>query len=170
MCDTCGSLFRRNVRWSERYCSPKCRTEGNTAMHGRYVSKNRQHVRQYAYSRRHGIWGKSNFEIGRQAEKLAFETILPRIGFTDLYDVTQVRTSIPFDFVATLRGERVLIDVTTCIGKSGRLQRSAASLANALRMKYYTLFVKPNLAAYALKLTPENRGVFCGVKDLIAIA
>jgi hypothetical protein len=125
-------------------------------------------VREHARPRRLRLWGASSPETARKAEELAFNAILPKIGFTEVLDATRIRRSIPFDF-ATYEGERVLIDVTTGISKSNQHHRSALSLASALRMGLYILFVKPDLTAYALKLGTRQPGPSCSPKELMPI-
>jgi hypothetical protein len=155
--------------WGERHCSNRCRTNHETARHSNYVARNKAHVSHYALERRRRIWGTSNPRIAQVAEDLAFSTILPRLGFTDLYFVSRRRRLEPFDIIGSKDGERVLVDATTGVGKSGPAYRSAVSLCDALRMKRYVLFVKPDLNHYALKLSSGEHGLHCSAKDLVAI-
>ena len=93
------------------------------------------------------VWGKSNHQIASQAELLAVSKILPQLGFSEVYHLSSVNYFFPFDIVATFRNERVLVDVTTGMGKSLKRQRI---IAGVLRMKFFVLFVKPDLKAYYL--------------------
>ncbi len=81
---------------------------------------------------------------------------MPGLGFTELYDVTKFRRFVPFDFVATYRGERVLVDVTTGVTKSGPNLKSANRLATALRMKLFLVFIKPDFSAYYVRDASEG--------------
>ena len=117
-------------------------------------------------ARKRAVWGASSPEIARTAEILAATKILPRIGFTDLVYVAAMRRLVPFDIVGTLDSQRTLIDVTTGWWKGGRYLESAISLAEALRMKIFILFVKPDLRHFALKLAEKGGGVYCSLKDL----
>ena len=93
---------------------------------------------------------------------------MPRLGFSNIYDVTAIRRFVPFDFVATHPGgERVLVDVTTGMVKSGQYHRSALSLANALRMRLFVLFVKPDLSSYCIR--DSTKGFHMSVKELVPI-
>ncbi len=95
---------------------------------------------------------------------------MPMIGFTEIFDATRVRRFIPFDFIATYQGERALVDITTGISKSNRYHRFAQLLAQALGMKLFILFIKPDLTAYALKLGTHQAGPTCSPKELKPIA
>ncbi|MDV3277671.1 MAG: hypothetical protein LYZ69_04300 [Nitrososphaerales archaeon] len=159
----------RKLDYRERFCSDSCRRKKATERHRKYTEANREHMREYEKSRRLRLWGASSPEKARKAEVLAFNTVLPKIGFAEIYDATRVRRFIPFDFAATYEGERVLIDVTTAISKSNQYHRSALSLADALRMRLYILFIKPDLAAYALKLGMRHPGPTCSPKELIPV-
>lgn len=69
------------------------------------------------------------------------------MGFSEIYHLSTLNAFFPFDIVATYQEERVLVDVTTGAGKSLRRQRG---IANALRMKSFVLFIKPDLQSYYL--------------------
>ena len=126
-------------------------------------------MREYVKARKARVWGESGPELAKRAEELAVEKILPQLGFSDLYHASKVRRFVPFDIVGTLDGERVLVDVTTAIGKSGPMYMSAAGFAEALRMKLYVLFVKPDLSHCAQKLASMEHGLHCSLKDLVAV-
>ncbi len=130
-----------------KYCSAECRRKVNTAMHANYVSKNRKHVNAYTKERRLRIWGKSNMRIAKDAETLAITRILPQLGFRDIYHLSATNRFFPFDVVATSNNERVFIDVSTSTSKVIRRQKE---IADALRMKTFILFVKPDLTSYLL--------------------
>lgn len=167
-CKICGAVFYRSGRGRWALCSEACKRKNNTAMHRRYVENNRARVNESARRWKIRNWGASDAEIAKRAEQLAFERILPKLGFTDIYDVTAVRRYVPFDFVATNPdGERVLIDVTTGMTKSGHYHRSGVSLVNALRMRLYVLFVKPDLSSYSLR--DSTKGFHMSVKELVPI-
>ena len=165
-CKLCGKEFLAPDK-GYRYCSKERRTKINTSRHRRYVSKNREHLREYLRNWKHADWGESNDEIAKQAEKLASEKILPKLGFYDIFDVKAVRRFVPFDFVATLKGERGLIDVTTGLSKGGAYHRTAVSLAKALRMRLLTLFVKPDLRAYYMR--DSTKTFHMSIRELVPI-
>jgi len=166
MCRTCGTEFDI-PSWRSRYCSKQCKTKSETARHTRYVNNNRQHIRDYLRNWRHARWGESNAEIARKAERLALEKILPSLGFAEVYDVTRVRRFMPFDFIGTWNGERVLVDVTTSISKTGSMHRSAIEIANALGMRLLTLFVKPDLSSF--HLADSTKVTYVRFKELIPV-
>ena len=164
-CSFCRKGFAKNIRWNQRYCSRECIRKSQTARHRRYVNKNLEHVREYVRNRTDSHRGRSNPQIAAQAEKLALQKRLPMLGFTDVYDdVTAARRFVPFDFIATLRGERVLIDVTRGMTKGGRWHRTGLSPASALRMGLFTLFAKPDLQAIGLR--DSTKSVQMSIKEL----
>ncbi len=167
-CKTCGRNFLKKVKNKVSYCSSGCRRRANTLTHGRYVAANRIHINEYVRKRKLAIWGESNSEIALEAENIALDRILPRLGFTDLYHASSVNRFVPFDVVATRKGERVLIDVTTCVSKSLR-KKPELSIAEALRMPLYILFVKPDLSKYQLALANGAKTLQVNVKELVAI-
>lgn len=146
-CKMCGNSFlaRGPGRWS--YCSDTCRRRNNTNQHARYVSRNRLHVRTYSLERKRRVWGTSNRSIAAEAERIAATKVLPQLGFSEIYHLSTLNRFFPFDIVATFQGLRVLVDVTTGAGKALRRQRG---IANALRMKSFVLFIKPDLKSYYL--------------------
>jgi hypothetical protein len=146
-CKMCGNTFlaRGPGKWS--YCSDICRRRNSTNQHARYVSRNRSHVRAYSLERKRRVWGTSNRSIAAAAERIAASKVLPQLGFSEIYHLSTLNSFFPFDIVATLQDERVLVDVTTGAGKSLRRQRG---IANALRMKSFVLFIKPDLESYYL--------------------
>ena len=146
-CKLCGRAFKGKGPGKWSYCSKECRTKNNTVQHARYVSKNRQHVNAYARERKLRIWGSSNRKIAIKAERLAAHKILALLGFSEIYHVSSVHWSFPFDIIATYQGERILLDVTTGMEKSITHQKR---IAGALRMRFLILFVKPDLTAYYL--------------------
>jgi hypothetical protein len=94
---------------------------------------------------------KSNPEIAWRAEKIAMEQILSKLGFTELYHASAIKGYVPFDFVATHKGQRVLVDVATGINES-LAYTSQISFADALRMPIYILFVKLDFSKFQLRL------------------
>ena len=154
LCKLCGKPFKGKGPGTWNYCSKECRTKNNTAQHARYVSKNRQHVNAYVRERKLRIWGRSNRKIAIEAERLAAHKILPLLSFSEIYHVSSVHWSFPFDIIATYQGERVLLDVTTGMEKTIIHQKR---IAGALRMRFLILFVKPDLTAYylATKVDPD---------------
>ncbi len=168
-CVICDITFVTSTRWPAKHCSKGCLTKHNTERHRRYVARNRERWNEYANARRHRIWGASSPAIAKRAEMLAFSGILPNLGFTELYDVTSIRRIFPFDVIGTYGGERVVVDVTTSVGKSGPAYKSAIGLIDALRLKLFVLFVKPDLSAYALKPANGVHGLHCSQRDLVAI-
>jgi hypothetical protein len=142
LCKLCGKPFTGKGPGSWRYCSKECRTKNSTAQHARCVSKNRQHANAYARERKLRIWGRSNLEIAVKAERLAARDILPLLGFSEIYHVSPIHQSFPFDIIASYQGERILLDVTTGMEESIIHQKR---IARALRMRFLILFVKPDL-------------------------
>ncbi len=109
ICKISVKIFSASGPGSYTYGSRACRTTGNTAIHRRYAQRNREHLNQYARERYLSKWGKSNKEIDLKAEKFAFSKLLPSLGFTEIYDVTEIRRFVPFDFIASDQGSRVLM-------------------------------------------------------------
>ena len=135
-CMLCGSVFYRSGRGRWALCSEACKRQINTIRHRRHVEKNRAKVNESTRRRKLRRWGASDAETAKRAEQLTLEKIMPRLGFSDIFDATAVRRFVPADFVATHPGgERVLVDVTTGMVKSGQYHRSALSLAIALGMR-----------------------------------
>ena len=91
--------------------------------------------------------------IAARAENLAVLKILPAIGFSGIFHLSSAMRLFPFDIVASLKGERVPIDVTTGLTKSLRIHRIIAS---ALGMSLYVLFIKPDLRCFYLKEKVES--------------
>ncbi len=72
---------------------------------------------------------------------------------------------MPFDIIATLKRKRVLIDVTTSVGKT-LLSNSELAIAEALRMPLYVLFVKPDFTKYQLTRARCNHNVAVHIREL----
>jgi hypothetical protein len=81
------------------------------------------------------------------AEIPAIMRILPKLGFRDIYHLSAGSRFFPFDVVATTNNERVFIDVSTSESKVIRRQKE---IADALRMKTFVLFVKPDSTSHLL--------------------
>lgn len=168
ICKICEKVFSASGPGSYTYCSRTCRTKGNTASHRRYAQRNREHLNQYARERYLSKWGKSDKETALKAEKFAFSKLLPNLGFTEIYDVPEIRRFVPFDFIATYQRRRVLIDVTTGVSKA-IAHNSQQSFADALRMPLYVLFIKPDFAKYQLVPSDASKSLQAHVKELIPI-
>jgi hypothetical protein len=166
-CRVCGKPFKGKGPGKWSYCSKECRTRNNTAQHARYVSKNRQHVNAYARERKLTIRGRSNRKIAIKAQRLAAHKILPLLGFSEIYHVSSVHWSFPFDIIATYHGERILLDVTTRTEKSIIRQKK---IAGALRMRFLILFVKPDPMTYYLSTEVESNYVKFRESELREIA
>jgi hypothetical protein len=93
---------------------------------------------------------------------------LPKEGFKEIYHASIVNRFFPFDVVATLDSQRVLIDVTTGMSKS-IVRTGQQQLADALRMPLYILFVKPDFSKYQLKACPRCKTVAMHITELIPI-
>jgi hypothetical protein len=167
VCKLCGTPFQAKGpgRWS--YCSERCRTKNNTTRHAKYVSKNRSHIRAYVRERKLRTWGVSNRAIAAEAERVAAARILPRLGFSDICHLSLINSFFPFDIAANYQNERVLIDVTTAVGKSLRRQKI---IAGALKMRFFVLFVKPDLRPCYLASSVESDCVTCRLRELREIA
>jgi hypothetical protein len=126
-------------------------------MHANYVSKNRNHVNTHTKERRLRVWGKSSRRIAKDAETFAILKIIPRLGFSEINHLSAINRFFPFDIVATLNDERVFIDVTTSLSKVIRRQKA---VADALRMRVFVLFVKPDLASYLLTSVESDTVTF----------
>lgn len=98
---------------------------------------------------------------------MAVLTILPRLGFTEIYHLSESNRFFPFDIAATFKNGRLLVDVTTGTEKSLRRQKVMAS---ALRMKFVILFVKPDLKSYQLVSRFESDYVAIRLGELRKIA
>ena len=64
---------------------------------------------------------------------------LKKLGFQDLHKLTDIASHFPFDIVGTYQDSRVLVDVTTDIGKSKLARRY--KLAQALGLRFFVLHV-----------------------------
>lgn len=168
-CVVCGVFFIRKAHWGERLCSRDCSRKQHTFLHARYVERNKERIRQYAASWKYKVWGKSNKDVAKRAEEIAANGILPGLGLSRVVHVSKLRRLVPFDIVGMTNGERVLVDVTTSYCKSGPYYKTAVSLANALGMKLFVLFVKPDLSQFAMKPASKARGAYCSTRDLQAI-
>jgi hypothetical protein len=120
-------------------------------LHARYVSRNKEHVSIHIKERRLRILGKSSRQIAKEAETFAIAKILPRLGFCEINHLSAINKFFPFDIIAILNGERVFIDVTTTWSKMIRRQRA---IVDAIRMRVFILFIKPDLASY--HITPAE--------------
>ncbi len=114
------------------------------------------------------IWGESSPEIALKAEKFSMERILPKLGFTELYHASAIRRYVPFDLIATYKGRRILIDVTTGVTKT-LVKNFQQTFADALRMPIYILFVKPDFSKYQLTLSQGSKTVQMHLSELISI-
>jgi hypothetical protein len=166
VCKLCGTPFPAEGPGTWCYCSETCRTKINTTRHAEYVSKNRSHIRAYGTERNLRTWGVSNRVIA-EAERFAAARILPRLGFSDICHLSLINSFFPFDLAANYQNERVLIDVTTAVGKSLRRQKI---IAGALRMRFLVLFVRPDLRSCYLASRVESDHVTCRSRELRKIA
>ena len=167
-CGTCGKVFIATGKRKRFYCTQACKRKSLTAQHSRYVSHNRAHINEYVKARRIRIWGESNPQIAQNAEKFAMETLLPGLGFTELYHASAINRFFPFDFIATYQGQRVLVDVTTGVSKK-LVSTYQQSLAEALRMPIFVLFVKPDFSKYQLTLGTGLKTVQMHPAELVSI-
>jgi hypothetical protein len=69
---------------------------------------------------------------------LARDVILPSLGFSEIDDLSGYSNQFFIDFIATLDGERVLVDATI---KLDAYVPEKAHLAKSLRMKLFILHV-----------------------------
>lgn len=167
ICGTCGKDFVGPGNRKLFYCSKVCRRKSLTKQHDRYVSLHRDHIADYTRAWKKN-WGASSPEIALKAERIAIESILPKLGFSEVYHASVVKRFIPFDLIATYGGRRVLIDVTTGISKwvRGTFQDS---LADALRMPFYVLFIKPDFSTYQLRRCEDSKSIHMHVSELVPI-
>ncbi len=114
------------------------------------------------------MWGESSSVIASRAEIFAVERILPNLGFSELYHASAIKRFVPFDIIATYRGRRVLIDVTTGVSKA-IAQNFQQSFAEALRMPIYVLFVKPDFSKYQLTLCEDSKTIDMHVAELVTV-
>ena len=156
-CKICGIVFSAKGRYRRSYCSDDCRLKGKALVHRGYAQQNKEHLRAYSRQRKLRVWGISSPAIGHSAELFALQKLLPLLGFTEIVWVSPIRRFIPFDFVATLRGNRVLVDVTTTMSRSGA--RSSRELAKALRMPFLRVFIKPDFTGYTVRDAFEGSNV-----------
>jgi len=167
-CRTCGKWFTASGKRKLSYCSRACKRASMTARHRRYVSEHREQVNEYQRTRKLKNWGSSTPEVARTAEIFAVESLLPRLGFSDFYHASAHNRFIPFDVVATCDGQRVLIDVTTGVSKPP-MQNFAFPLAEALKMPYYILFIRPDFSKYQLTRYSGGRTVQMHPSELVPI-
>lgn len=132
------------------------------------MAENRERVNEYQRVRKLKTWGRSTLEIARSAEAFAVKKILPELGFSDLYHASAFNRFVPFDIVATLEGQRVLIDVTTSVSKSV-MHNFARPLADALGMPFYILFIRPDFSKYQLTLCKGTKTVQMHLSELVSI-
>jgi hypothetical protein len=104
------------------------------------------------------VWGFSNMEIAMEAEKFAFEKVLPDAGFSEIYHASEKQRFLPFDFVAAYEGRRVLIDVNTARSK-GSTTKIQSEIVAALRMDPFFCFIKPDFSAYMLRNAKDGTSV-----------
>lgn len=131
-----------------------------------WVAANRSHLRIYSRERYRRAWGITNRTIAKEAEIFATEKLLPALGFSEIDLVSILRRFLPFDIVATHNGSRVLIDVTTGQAKWRHGLVDAYKLAEALRMEYYILFVKPDFTRYVLKQSNGKNNYWTSLAEL----
>jgi len=167
-CRICGSPILGRLAGNRTYCSQKCKRAGNTAQHRRYVTQNTEHVSCMTRAWKDRIWGRSNPQIAMQAERIAKERILPKLGFSNLYHVSAANRFFPFDLIGTYNGQRVFIDVTTGMWKTIR-KTSQQELADALDMPMYVLFVKPDFSKYELKEGKGSKTVHARIAELVPL-
>ncbi len=168
-CRTCGTVFvGTGGRGKRFYCSGPCRRQSQTARHRRYVSHNRLRLAEYVKARKLRLWGESNCEIARQAERLAVDKILPKLEFTDLFHASVVSRYFPFDVVGTHEGRRVLIDITTAVSKSLE-GTNQLLIGDALGMKVYVLFVKPDFTKYQLVPCHGSKSAQMHITELVSV-
>jgi hypothetical protein len=154
VCKLCNKPFLGKGPHMMTHCSKGCLTKVNTAQHARYVSRNRAHIRDYARERKHRIWGESKRLIAAEAERIAASRVLPKLGFSEICHLSTLNRFFSFGLTASFKGERVLVDVTTGIAKSLRLH---ASMASALRLRFFILFVSLDLKFCFLTSRVESR-------------
>jgi len=167
-CKTCGKWFTASGKRRQSYCSRACKRASLTARHRRYVSEHREQVNEYQRTRRLKNWGSSTPEVARAAEIFAVGKLLPLLGFSDFYHASAHNRFVPFDVVATCNGKRVLIDVTTGVSKSP-MQNFTFPLAEALKMPYYILFIRPDFSKYQLTRYSGSGTVQVHLSELVPI-
>jgi hypothetical protein len=125
-------------------------------------------VNEYQRTRKLKNWGTSTPEIASRAETLAIEKILPKLGFCDFFHASALNRFVPFDIIATLDGQGVLIDVTTGVSKSV-MHKFGRSIAKALGMPLYVLFIKPDFTKCQLVTCADKRTVQMRPSELVSI-
>lgn len=103
-------------------------------------------------------WGKTGLKFqgagegarkwGTLAEKYAI-SIMPSLGFMEIEDYCDRTSQFFIDFIATYKGQRVLVDATL---KHNAYIPKKIKLARDLRMPLYILFISPNLNHHHLRL------------------
>lgn len=167
-CGTCGIVIIGTGPRKPFYCSRECKLKSLAARHRFYVASHLTRVKELTKAWKERNWGESSPEIALRAEKFAMETILPKLGFTELYHASAIKRFVPFDLIATYKGQRVLIDVTTGVSKT-LVKSYQQSFADALRMPLYYLFVKPDFSKYQLTLCQGSKTVHMHIAELIPI-
>ena len=168
-CAVCKKRFIPSGQGRHTLCSDLCERARIAWWHKRYAKMNQVHLREYAKAYKLRVWGKSSPEVGLGAELLALERILPSLGFGDIFHASRAYRFSPFDFIATFEGRRTLVDVTTCNSRSGAPYRKRKQLADALGMRLFVLFVRPNMSGFVLKTATENGTVSCNQKELVKL-
>lgn len=96
-------------------------------------------------------------QTARPYEIAARDTFLPREGFTEIVDMSEMSNQFFVDFIATKDGERVLVDATI---KLKAYFPAKAKLAEALGMKLFFIHIAPaGGGLYYLHEVPSGRKV-----------
>lgn len=127
----------------------------------------RNSVKRY-FSKLRADWGKSNYEIGKQAEVLAVEKILPSLGFSNILYLPDLGCRIFFDILAKKDGVKYGIQVKTQI-LAGLRSRRQRPIYDFLGLPCLILFVKPSLDYYRLiKASKTYFAMITSKKRLVA--
>jgi len=132
-----------------------------------YADARRRYERAW-YQR---TWGvrlstyKDMKERGIKSEELAKNTILPKLGFTNIIHLSAINRYSPSDFYAEKNNKKYFIEVTTNISKCVPL---ASLLAELLDLNFYVLGIKPDFSAFLLKEVPlGKKSVYINHRNLI---
>ena len=97
------------------------------------------------------IWGSSGSrpprEVYKKVELYALMNVLPSLGFTDIAYLKN-DPGFTFDFLASFRGEKCFIDVTSA---ARRTVTKKLKLARLIGFSFFVLFISPNLKFHYLQ-------------------
>lgn len=163
-CAQCGKPFEKRPSARRTNGRPRKHTFCTDGCYDRWRADQHLATKSKWLSFQREVWGSTELArhdvgrakaIGRKAEVLARDELLPREGFTEIVDLSNLSNQFFIDFVATFRGARVLVDATI---KLKAYVPDKARLAEALRMPLFIIHVAPKGGLYFLHPKPLSQG------------